>query len=120
MTTKINGLGRTFNALRRLRQTRNPPLRQRDVAARVGCTQSDVSAYERGDVLPDLPMALALASSIGCAVEEVFFDLHERVLASMGARLTAAANTTDAAVPSDAAAQGAVCPSAPSSPSRAR
>lgn len=72
--------------MKSLRLAKNPTLLQRDLAARVGCTQSDLSAYETGRVLPDLPRAMEIASALGVTVEAVFFGEVEAALVRNAAR----------------------------------
>ena len=63
--------------------------RQSDLAARAACTQSDVSAYERGEVVPELSKALDLAVALGRRLEDVFFGHFEAACARVGGRLQA-------------------------------
>lgn len=65
------------NDIRRLRRTMDPALRQQELADIVGCHRSELSAYERGRVLPRLETAIALATALGRRVEEVFHGLVE-------------------------------------------
>lgn len=75
------------NAMKSLRFAKIPTLLQRDLALRVGCTQSDLSAYETGRVLPDLPRAMEIASALGVTVEAVFFGEVEAALVRNATRL---------------------------------
>lgn len=75
-----------MNQIEMLRLSKSPPLRQADLAARLGCAQSDISDFENGKRLPALPEALALAAILGVKVEELFFDVNERVLWLLGGR----------------------------------
>lgn len=79
-----------MNQIEMLRLSKSPPLRQADLAERLGCAQSDISDFENGKRLPALPEALALAAILGVRVEELFFDLNERVLWLLGEQSRAA------------------------------
>ena len=61
-----------LNQIKSLRQRRG--LLQRELAERIGCMQSDISAYERGQV-PTLPRALDLTNALGCPLQALFFGL---------------------------------------------
>ncbi|MDP2314896.1 MAG: helix-turn-helix transcriptional regulator [Pseudomonadota bacterium] len=78
---------RSLNAIRSFRLAKSPPLLQRELAMRVGSTQADISAYELGRVVPDLPKALDIANALGRRVEEVFFELFEGSCERVGARM---------------------------------
>lgn len=72
-------MGRKYhpNDIKRLRLKMQPAWHQRELAERSGCTQSEISAYERGTVQPSLAKALRIARAFGRAIEEVFFGLAE-------------------------------------------
>lgn len=60
------------NAIRKLRLLRG--LHQRELGARLGATQSQVSAWENGEQVPELGRAMEIALVLGESVERVFFD----------------------------------------------
>ena len=72
-------MGRKYypNDIKRLRLKMQPAWHQRELAERSGCTQSEISAYERGTVQPSLAKALRIARAFGRVIEEVFFGLAE-------------------------------------------
>lgn len=72
-------MGRKYhpNDIKRLRLKMEPAWQQRELAERSGCTQSEISAYERGTVQPSLAKALCIARAFGRVVEDVFFGLAE-------------------------------------------
>lgn len=74
----------TLNAIRTLRLAK--AWRQRDLAVLLGVTQTDVSAYESGRVIPTLPRALDISNALGRRIEEVFFELFEVSCAAVGER----------------------------------
>lgn len=76
---------RSLNSIRSLRLRK--PWKQSDLAMRSGCTQSDISAYERGDVVPELAKALDIAVALGRRIEDVFFGHFEAACARVGGRL---------------------------------
>ncbi len=65
------------NAMRALRLRHAPPLRQQDLADRLGLTKTMICRYERGRSLPSLPRALEIAIALRTPVERVFFGLFE-------------------------------------------
>lgn len=67
---------RVPNAIRSFRLQHDPPLRQRDLALRLGIDKAEVSRYEAG-MCPALPRAIQIALALGRTVEEVFFGHHE-------------------------------------------
>jgi transcriptional regulator with XRE-family HTH domain len=67
---------RLANNIRRFRLEQRPRWSQSDLAARLGLSQQEVSAYEAGTRIPSLRTAFALASAFGRSVEELFFALH--------------------------------------------
>lgn len=75
---------RSLNAIRSLRLVK--AWKQADLAARIGSTQSDVSAYETGKVIPDLAKALDIASALGARVEQVFYEIFEESCTRVGQR----------------------------------
>lgn len=77
---------RPLNAIRSLRRQKTPPLTQRALGELVGVTQSDISAYERGSVVPELRKALEIASALGRPVEAVFYGLFEEAACRVGER----------------------------------
>lgn len=78
---------RSLNAIHSLRLAKSPSWRQADLAALAGCTQSDLSAYETGRVIPDLRKALDIANALGRRVEDVFFELFEASCGRVGERI---------------------------------
>lgn len=72
-------MGRKYhlNDIKRYRMMMRPAWPQKELAERVGCSQSDISAYERGAVMPSLEVALRIARAFGRVIEEVFFGLAE-------------------------------------------
>lgn len=50
---------------------------QKELASRVGCHQHEISAYERGLVMPSLELALRIVRALGRGIEDVFFGLVE-------------------------------------------
>ncbi|MFZ5479094.1 MAG: helix-turn-helix transcriptional regulator [Myxococcota bacterium] len=76
-----------LNAIRSHRLRKSPPMSQEDLARRIGSTQWNVSAYERGDRLPTLHKAIAIAAALGTHVEEVFFGLHDLAAHQVGGRV---------------------------------
>lgn len=65
------------NRIRAIRAVKDPSLRQKDLARLVGCSQSDIGKYERGERIPSLPMAIRIATALGHRVEHVFWTLCE-------------------------------------------
>jgi transcriptional regulator with XRE-family HTH domain len=49
-------------------------LHQWQLGERLGATQSQVSAWENGDIVPDLNKAIEIAVTLGRPVEHLFFD----------------------------------------------
>jgi DNA-binding XRE family transcriptional regulator len=72
------------NDIKRFRLMMRPPLCQRELGWAVGCTQSDISAYERGAVTPTIEMALRIARTLGRDVRQVFYGLDARVSTFFG------------------------------------
>lgn len=72
---------RYLNAIRTFRQLRG--LKQRELGDLIGVPQTEISAYERGEVLPTLPRAFVISAALGRRVEEVFFELFEESLANV-------------------------------------
>lgn len=74
-----------LNAIRTLRLAK--AWKQRDLALLLGVTQTDVSAYESGRVIPTLARALDISNALGHRVEDVFFELFEVSCGQVGARV---------------------------------
>lgn len=72
------------NSIQSYRKQRIPLLLQRDLAARVGCSTSEVSKYERGQRVPSLPIAMRIAAALGHPVEDVFWAVTEEALDGLG------------------------------------
>lgn len=91
------------NKIRNRRLAHSPRLRQDDLARLVGCGRSEVSDYEQGKVIPNLPRALALAAVLHVSVPDLFFELSEAVLDQVTAETckmrSAAAETREATTP---------------------
>lgn len=67
-------MSRTFNGPRFRVQRRLAGLSVHDVAARVGRSCWSVYAYERGTAVPPIPVADALADSVGLPLERFLAD----------------------------------------------
>lgn len=67
-------MSRTFNGPRFRDQRRLAGLSVHDVAARVGRSCWSVYAYERGKAVPPIPVADALADSVGLPLERFLAD----------------------------------------------
>lgn len=90
-----------LNKIRALRLRKNPVWTQARLARRVGCTQREISAYERGVRGLSLTMAVRLARTLGTPVEGVFYGLAENVDHYLGERITSEDDEPpDAPVPS--------------------
>lgn len=76
---------RFLNAIKSFRLQRRPLTLQRELAARLGLTQSAVSDYERGRV-PTLQRAFEVAIVLGRRVEEVFYEQWEQALERVAER----------------------------------
>jgi DNA-binding XRE family transcriptional regulator len=63
------------NHLRHLREAHLPPWTQDELAERAQVDPSRLRAYERGEALPSLPNAIALALALGEPVEALFYGL---------------------------------------------
>lgn len=81
-----------MNAIRNFRLRSVPALTQKDLGRRAGCHQQDISAYERGLVLPDLRMALKIAGALGARIDEVFWELCEESCGRMASERDASAS----------------------------
>lgn len=75
----------SLNTIRSFRRARG--WRQSDLAERAGCSQTEISAYERGESVPALPTALAIAVALGRRIEELFFEHFEAACARVGERI---------------------------------
>ncbi|MFF2511680.1 helix-turn-helix transcriptional regulator [Streptomyces sp. NPDC058086] len=67
-------MSRTFNGPRFRDQRRLAGLSVHDVAARVGRSCWSVYAYEQGKATPPIPVADALADSVGLPLERFLAD----------------------------------------------
>lgn len=76
------------NAIKSLRLLKK--LRQRDLAERAGCVQADISKYEHGRTVPDLLMAMKIATALGAPVERVFYDVSDVAVAEVGENILGA------------------------------
>lgn len=47
-------------------------LRQRDLAELAGCSQQEISAIEKGEVIPTVYVALRIAGALDKKVEDLF------------------------------------------------
>lgn len=74
----------TLNAIRTLRLAK--AWKQHDLALLLGVTQTEVSAYESGRVIPTLARAFDISNALGRGIEEVFFELFEVSCAAVGER----------------------------------
>ena len=61
-----------INNLKEVRQTKN--LRQEDLAGQVGVTRQTIIAIEKGNYTPSVLLALRLAGSLQCTVEDLFYE----------------------------------------------
>ena len=52
-------------------------LTQEDLALKVGVTRQTVLAIEKGNYAPSVILALRLAKTLGCSVEELFDESSE-------------------------------------------
>jgi len=73
------------NRIRQLRRLHDPPLLQRELAAVLRVSQSEVSAWELGKVIPTLETALAIALALESPVEVVFDQLCREAAARVAA-----------------------------------
>ncbi len=92
---------RFLNAIKSFRLQRRPLELQRELALRLGLTQSTVSDYERGRV-PTLERAFEIAIVLGRRVEEVFYAQYEAAIERVAER--------DAALRSGEADEPSPCP----------
>lgn len=69
----------TINAIKELRLSQNPPMRQVDLGVRLGIGRGEVSRYENGVVQPTLRRAFEIALIFRVPVERVFHGLIESV-----------------------------------------
>ena len=52
-------------------------LSQRRLAELAGCSQQEISAIEKGEIIPTVYMALCIAKALGRNVEELFMLKEE-------------------------------------------
>jgi DNA-binding XRE family transcriptional regulator len=111
-----------MNQIEMLRLSKNPPLRQVDLARRLDVRQSLISDLENGKTLPDLATAIALAAVLGVNVETLFFDVTDRVLWILGGQATVERTATgvnvDVANPETIASDAAPPPALRDEPAR--
>ncbi|WP_248282659.1 MULTISPECIES: helix-turn-helix transcriptional regulator [unclassified Streptomyces] len=65
---------RTFDGPRFRDQRRLAGLSAEDIATRIGCSPWSVWRYERGALVPPIPVADALADAIGLPLERLLVD----------------------------------------------
>jgi putative transcriptional regulator len=63
------------NRIRRLRFEAGE-MTQQELGERVGCTRQTILVLEQGRYVPSLALAMRIARTFGCTVEEVF-DMDE-------------------------------------------
>ncbi|MFA6958354.1 MAG: helix-turn-helix transcriptional regulator [Thermoanaerobaculia bacterium] len=68
-----------LNAIKALRLAHNPPLRQVDLAVRIGVERGVISLYENGGREPSIKKAMQIARVFHVSVEHVFYGVFEVV-----------------------------------------
>lgn len=68
-----------LNAIKDLRLSQSPPMRQEDLGRLLGVDRAEVSRYENGLIQPTLKRALQIARVFHLPVERVFYGLGELV-----------------------------------------
>ena len=53
-------------------------MRQQDLASAAGCSQQEISAIEKGEIIPTVYVALCIAKALGRKVEELFIIGEEK------------------------------------------
>lgn len=66
-----------LNAIKSLRLANNPPLRQVDLARRIGVERGVISLYENGGREPSMRKAMQIARVFHVSVERVFYGVVE-------------------------------------------